>query len=50
MRGVREPRFHCTSRIMAADRPYSECCDFYRVSPEYFGWILVLLLFYGSIA
>jgi hypothetical protein len=26
-----------TSRVMAADRPYGEFCDFYSVSPEYFG-------------
>jgi hypothetical protein len=26
-----------TSRAMAADRIYGEFCDFYSVSPEYFG-------------
>ena len=26
-----------TSRVMAADRPYGEFCDFYSVSPENFG-------------
>jgi hypothetical protein len=26
-----------TSRVMAADRHYGECYDFYSVSPEYFG-------------
>jgi hypothetical protein len=30
-----------TSRAMAADRPYCEFYDFYRVSPEYFGFTLV---------
>jgi hypothetical protein len=33
-----------TSRVMAADRPYGEFYDFYSVSPEYFGYILVLLV------
>jgi hypothetical protein len=27
-----------TSRVMAADRPYGEFYDFYRVSREYFGF------------
>jgi hypothetical protein len=31
------------SRVMAADRPYGEFYDFYSVSPEYFGYTLVLL-------
>jgi hypothetical protein len=26
-----------TSSVMVADRPYGEFCDFYSVSPEYFG-------------
>jgi hypothetical protein len=30
-----------TSRVMAADRPYGDFYDFYSVSPEYFGYILV---------
>jgi hypothetical protein len=29
-----------TSRVIAADRPYSEFYDFYCVSPEYFGYAL----------
>jgi hypothetical protein len=28
----------CTSRVMAADRPYGEFYDFYSVSTEYFGY------------
>jgi hypothetical protein len=32
-----------TSRVMAADRPYGEFCDFYSVSPEYFEYTLVLI-------
>jgi hypothetical protein len=32
-----------TSKVMAADRPYGEFCDFYSVSPEYFGETLVLV-------
>jgi hypothetical protein len=32
-----------TSRVMAADRPYAEFCDFYSVSPEYFGYHHILL-------
>jgi hypothetical protein len=31
-----------TSRVMAADRPYGDFYDFYSVSPEYFGYTLVL--------
>jgi len=31
------------SRVTAADRPYGEFYDFYSVSPENFGSILVLL-------
>jgi hypothetical protein len=31
-----------TSRVVAADRLYGEFYDFYRVSPEYFGYTLVL--------
>jgi hypothetical protein len=30
-----------TSRVMVADRPYGEFCDFYIISPEYFGYTLV---------
>jgi hypothetical protein len=30
------------SRVMAANRPNSEFYDFYSVSPEYFGYSLVL--------
>jgi hypothetical protein len=30
-----------TSRVMAADRPYDECYDFYSVSQEYFGYHVV---------
>jgi hypothetical protein len=30
------------SRVMAADRPFGEFYNFYSVSPEYFGYILVL--------
>jgi hypothetical protein len=30
-------REETTSRVMAADRPYGEFCDFYSFSPEYFG-------------
>jgi hypothetical protein len=33
-----------TSRVMAADRPYGEFYDFHSVSPEYFGYTLVILL------
>jgi hypothetical protein len=29
------------SRVMAANRPYSEFYDFYSVSPGYFGYTLV---------
>jgi hypothetical protein len=29
------------SRVMAADRPCGEFYDFYSVSPDYFGYILV---------
>jgi hypothetical protein len=32
-----------TSRVMAADRPYGEFYDFYSVSPEYFGYIFVII-------
>jgi hypothetical protein len=32
-----------TSRVIAADRPYGEFYDFYSVSPEYFGYTLVIL-------
>jgi hypothetical protein len=32
------------SRVMAADRPYGDVYDFYSVIPEYFGYILVLLI------
>jgi hypothetical protein len=31
-----------TSIVMAADRPYGEFYDFYSLSPEYFGYTLVL--------
>jgi hypothetical protein len=31
------------SRVMVADRPYGEFCDFYCVIPEYFEWILVYI-------
>jgi hypothetical protein len=27
-----------TSRVMAGNRPYGEFYDFYRASPEYFGY------------
>jgi hypothetical protein len=37
-------RVGTTSRVMAADRPYGECYDFYSVSPEYFGYTLVCAL------
>jgi hypothetical protein len=30
-----------TSRVMAVDGPYGEFCNFYSVSPEYFGQALV---------
>jgi hypothetical protein len=30
-----------TSRMMAADRPYGKFCNFYSVSPEYFGHTVV---------
>ena len=30
------------SRVMAADRPYGEFYDFYSVSPENFGYQLVV--------
>jgi hypothetical protein len=30
-----------TSRVIAADRPYGEFYDFYSVSPENFGFILI---------
>jgi hypothetical protein len=30
--------------VMAADRPYGEFYDFYSVSPEYFGYTLVVTL------
>jgi hypothetical protein len=30
-----------TPRMMAADRPYDVFCDYYSVSPEYIGYILV---------
>jgi hypothetical protein len=32
-----------TSRVKAADRPYGEFYDFYSVSPEYFGYIIVCI-------
>jgi hypothetical protein len=35
-------RERTTSRLMAADRSYGEFYDFYSVSPEYFGYTLVL--------
>jgi hypothetical protein len=35
------------SRLMAADRPYGEFCDFYSATPEYFGYLLVSVLFIG---
>jgi hypothetical protein len=31
-----------TSTAMAADRPYGEFYDFYSISPEYFGFTLIL--------
>jgi hypothetical protein len=31
-----------TSRVMSAERPYSEFCYFYSVSPEYFRYTLVM--------
>jgi hypothetical protein len=30
-----------TSRVIAADRAYGEFYDFYSISPDYFGFILV---------
>jgi hypothetical protein len=30
-----------TSRVIVADRPYGEFYDFYSVSPEYFGYLLI---------
>jgi hypothetical protein len=33
-----------TSRVMAADMPYSKFYDFYSTSPEYSGYFLVLFL------
>jgi hypothetical protein len=30
-----------TSKVMAANRPYGEFYDFYRVRPEYFGYTLI---------
>jgi hypothetical protein len=30
-----------TSRVMAADGPYGEFYDFYKISPEYFGYHLL---------
>jgi hypothetical protein len=34
-----------TSRVMATDRTYGEFYDFYGVSPEYFGYTLIVKLF-----
>jgi hypothetical protein len=34
-----------TSRMMAADGPYGEFYDFYSVSPKYFGYTFVRLIF-----
>ena len=31
-----------TSRVMVADKPYGELYDFYSISPENFGSILIL--------
>jgi hypothetical protein len=31
-----------TSRVMAAGRPYGEFYEVYSVSPEYFGYTLVM--------
>jgi hypothetical protein len=31
-----------TSRIMTPDMPYGEFSDFYSISPEYFGYTLVM--------
>jgi hypothetical protein len=31
-----------TSRVIAADRPYGDFYDFYSVSPEYFGYAIIL--------
>jgi hypothetical protein len=33
-----------TLRVMAADRLYGEFYDFYSISPEYFGYTLILAL------
>jgi hypothetical protein len=35
-----------TSRVMAADRPCGVFCDFYSVSPEYFGYHLMYIYIY----
>jgi hypothetical protein len=35
-----------TSRVMATDRPYGDFYDFYRASPEYFGYTPVFSLRY----
>jgi len=32
-----------TSRVTAADRPYGEFYDFYSISPENFGYHLIIL-------
>jgi hypothetical protein len=32
-----------TSSVMLADRVYGEFCGFYSVSPEYFGYPIVIL-------
>jgi hypothetical protein len=34
-----------TSRVMVSNRPYGEFYDFYSISPEYFGYHHILLIF-----
>jgi hypothetical protein len=41
-------RGRTTSWLMAAERPYGEFYDFYSVSPEYFGCILISYHFWHS--
>jgi hypothetical protein len=38
-------RERTTSSVMAADRPYGEFCEFFSVSPEYFGYTLVWVMY-----
>jgi hypothetical protein len=37
-------REETTLRVMAADRPYGEFYVFYSVGPEYFGYIIVVII------